>query len=230
MTINKLSAYPGFVPFEKTWSARARRVVGLFFGIVAVVALVVLVKGCARDDPYFHANPFVDLGHFIMFVAATIVAGALCFGTGDQSDYYLKILPTVITAHVQGYDAGSSWRIWPLAWDGGWCGISNHALFLFSVKKDRIVTYGVGEIIKISLGHRQTDASTQLMGIGLGGGGIGVGGASAETQITTSWIVDVYVRSDSAPYLPISFGSNETFAKEVYGFLCQHGCLTESGG
>lgn len=233
MITGALSNYPSFVPFEKTWKFRRQRIASYVFGMIAIGALVAFVKGCApsfvhSDEALLFSSRYAEsdaagFRGFIVMVAAGIVALILYYGAG-QDEHVQRFHAAVINEHIIVHDPGSTWRAWSLSWLGGWCGISNSALFIYSFDRDMIVTIPVTEIRETALHHRQVGAESVLVEGGVGAGIAAAGVGSSQTQFITSWVVDIYLRSDTSPHIPLSFGSDENAAKELYGHLKHRGC------
>lgn len=233
MTTNALSTYPSFVPLEKSGKFRRQRIAAYVFGAIAIGALVVFVRGCApgfihSDEALLASSRYAEsdaagFRGFIVMIAAGIVSLLMYHGSGHD-EHVQQFHTAVINEHVAVYDPGSSWRAWSLSWTGGWCGISNSTLFVYSFDRDTIVTISLTEIREVALHQRQIGAESLLVGGAVGAGVMAVGTGAVQTRFITSWVIDVYVHSDMNPHIPLSFGPAENSAKELYGHLKHRGC------
>ncbi len=232
MTTSKLSTHHAFVPFEKTADFRRQRIVACVFAVIALGAAVVFVKGCGQDfmhsgEALYSTSKYSSDGSgfwgFIVMVAAAIVARAAFSRDGGPTNLE-QIHSAVISEHVSAVDPGAPWKAWSLSWAGGWCGLAESVLLVYSFERDMIVTVPLDEIIEVVLSQRQISAESQFVGGAVGGGFAGVGGGTAHTHFISSWVLDVYVNADASAHLPLSFGSNEQVAKEVYGQFRRRGC------
>ena len=233
MITGKLSTYPSFIPFGKTSKSRRQKFVGYLFAAIALGACTVFLRSCGRDllhakETLYSVSQYTSDGFgfpgFIVMLAAGFVAYVLISSDGGE-EHIQKFHTAVMAEHVGTTDPGSSWRSWRLSWAGGWCGVSDSTLFIYSFDSDVIVTIPIAEITEISLSQRQVSAESQILGGAFGSGVVGVGGGTVHTQFITSWMIDVYLSFDANAHLPLSFAQNESWAKEVYGQLRQRGCI-----